>query len=577
MQESVIDVFTKDIENQNTKEKAHGSVDELNKGGATEDIQFESNFSMDTSGCQSSNEHSDCSTEKVVDLDAVKSVKRGSSVDFRKLPSFPIDSLPRVLRDFVLAIAENTQSSPDLGAVTGLGVCSACLTGKAILYPKGENSTWKESSNLYIMVLANSGGGKSPVLGTLMSPIEQHVLDINNANKRRIAEYRAQVDIAVGSIESCKRAIAVAATTKESTRSNRLSIKEIKHNMEVATVDLINLQENPVCEREFSVTNATPEAFGDYLVENGGVGNIISSEGGIFEVFAGLYSGVPNLDVLLNAYDGGSLRIRRKYGKQSIDHTFASTNLVVQQTVLEEAKKVKAFVDRGLLARFLFAFPESMAGRRRAVTDEIPESLTQNYAALVVKLESLRLSDDMSKFFFSEDADLLWQREFMRIEAGYCDGENDGLEPDASKHLGKICRIALILHIVENVDELAKGDNPFLKTIGCDTLERAMEIGRYFWAHTKAALIGTREKEEFANYIIEKIKPAFMKNRTTILTTSKILDRCRKFKGKEHIEPYLSLLCEYDYLVENSGKSRKGSYSTYGAGPALHLDKSKRC
>lgn len=46
------------------------------------------------------------------------------------LPIFPVDALPEVIRRYVLAVAESTQTAVDMAAVEALGVVSLCSQGK---------------------------------------------------------------------------------------------------------------------------------------------------------------------------------------------------------------------------------------------------------------------------------------------------------------------------------------------------------------------------------------------------------------------------------------------------------------
>ena len=49
------------------------------------------------------------------------------------LPPFPVDCLPTVLRDYVRAVAEHSQTAVDMAAVIGLGVLAVCLQGKYVV------------------------------------------------------------------------------------------------------------------------------------------------------------------------------------------------------------------------------------------------------------------------------------------------------------------------------------------------------------------------------------------------------------------------------------------------------------
>ncbi len=62
----------------------------------------------------------------------------------------------------------------------------------------------------------------------------------------------------------------------------------------------------------------TPEALGTRMVEQGGNAAIVSTEGGLFSMMLGRYSGSSNLDVYLKAHSGDDHRVDR-VGRKS-DH-----------------------------------------------------------------------------------------------------------------------------------------------------------------------------------------------------------------------------------------------------------------
>ena len=81
-----------------------------------------------------------------------------------KLPSFPVDALPAPLCDWVKAVAENTETPVDMAAVCALAVLSCTLQGKFIVHAK---SGYGEPLNLYILIIANSGERKSPIVNMM--------------------------------------------------------------------------------------------------------------------------------------------------------------------------------------------------------------------------------------------------------------------------------------------------------------------------------------------------------------------------------------------------------------------------
>lgn len=84
-----------------------------------------------------------------------------------KLPPFPVDSLPPILRGMATAAAVNLQVSPDMTAVAGLTIASLCVQGKFIINPK---PGWMEQLNLYASIVARPSDRKTPVLSLMTRP-----------------------------------------------------------------------------------------------------------------------------------------------------------------------------------------------------------------------------------------------------------------------------------------------------------------------------------------------------------------------------------------------------------------------
>ncbi|MDR1629168.1 MAG: DUF3987 domain-containing protein [Oscillospiraceae bacterium] len=86
-------------------------------------------------------------------------------------PPFPIKSLPTPLRDYVLAVAETTQTPVDMASVAILAVMAACLQGKFKIMGKPD---WFEPLNIYCIIAANPGERKSPVMRHLTECLHEY-------------------------------------------------------------------------------------------------------------------------------------------------------------------------------------------------------------------------------------------------------------------------------------------------------------------------------------------------------------------------------------------------------------------
>ena len=111
--------------------------------------------------------------------------------------------------------------------------------------------------------------------------------------------------------------------------------------------------------------DVTSEALATILNQHGGKITICDAEGGrLFGNIGGHYSnGSPNIEVLLAGHAGDLLKVHRKGGGAIVvKHPTITTILAVQPDVVRTLAGI--FKARGLAGRFLYVFPQPMAGHR---------------------------------------------------------------------------------------------------------------------------------------------------------------------------------------------------------------------
>jgi putative DNA primase/helicase len=110
--------------------------------------------------------------------------------------------------------------------------------------------------------------------------------------------------------------------------------------------------------------------------------SVLSDEAGIFLIMAGIYSGgIASIDVFLQGHSGTPMRVDRADRVAHIDKPALSFGLALQPGVLSDVASNRRFRDSGLLARFLFAIPESNVGRRTLrQRTAIPPLVSTEYA-----------------------------------------------------------------------------------------------------------------------------------------------------------------------------------------------------
>ena len=439
------------------------------------------------------------------------------------LPPFPVDALPDVIRRYVSAVADHSQTAPDMAAVISLGVLAICLQGK---YKVEGTPGYYEPLSLYTVVIAAPGERKSSVMRDMTKYLYEHEQEYNQARSSEIRENRQQR-------ESLERQIAGIQKKLERAENRELEL-ELRH-LQGQLEDMPELK--PV---RFFADDCSSEALTSLMAANGGVFSVISTEGGIFDIMAGRYSNKANIDIWLKGHCGDTIYVdRMTRDPECILHPALSAILSIQPSVLDEIMSNTTMTGRGLIARFLYSSPPSRIGGRTFCTPSVPPKISAAYRNLIFHLMALPITEESQTLHLSEKAYDLMADYFQEHER-FLAGEGQAISDWASKYIGAVLRIAGLLHGADMDD----GD----REISVSTMNRAIQIGKYFLAHSIYAysMMGTDLSIQKAKFVMAKLKK---KNITTI-KRSDLFQMCRGkfFKKTEEIFPTLELLESHGYL-----------------------------
>ncbi len=439
------------------------------------------------------------------------------------LPTFPIDCLPPVLRDYVSAVAEHSQTSPDMAAVIGLGVLAVCLQGKYLV--QGVPG-YTEPLSLYTVVIAAPGERKSSVMKDMTRFLSEYEKDFN---ERRAGDIKANKQ----EREAIERKIAGIKKKLENKTSEELELQLRDYEAQ--------LEQLPEMKpARFFADDCSSEALTSLIANNHGIFSVISTEGGIFDIMAGRYSGKGNIDVWLKGHCGDAIRVDRM-GREPeyIPHPALSAILSIQPSVLDEIMSNTTMTGRGLIARFLYASPASRIGTRIFCTEPISPEIEISYKNLIYQLMAIEMLEEPRVLVASQNATVCISEYFKEHEK-YLIGEGQGISDWASKYIGSILRIAGLLHL----GQMQKEDTE----ISEETMKSAIEIGKFFLAHSVYAysMMGTDISIQKARFVWGKIE----KKQITEIKRSDLFQMCRGkfFKKTEELFPTLDLLAENGYL-----------------------------
>lgn len=445
--------------------------------------------------------------------------------------AFPIDALPSPVANYVKAVAENTQTPIDMAAAASLSILATCLQGKFRIQGK---PGWLEPLNIYVLSIAAPSERKSAVLSALLAPVNKYEAEYNRRNAAAVEASKAQKRV----LERRLKAVEDKVSKGNADSSELMRIAE----------EITSFQE--LIPLRLYVDDVTTEKLVSVIAENNGRSAIISSEAGIFDTLAGIYSKNVNIDVMLKAYSGDVIRVDR-IGRESesIMSPALTILLMAQPSIISAVLSNQTFRGRGLTARFLYCMPESKVGRRNYRSAAVPDRIATEYADCIYNLlredypaepETITLSPeaDMLLAAFADDLEPRLQTEFAEIADW------------AGKIVGNTLRVSGLLcraSIYRSNEFLEKSER---LVVDAQTMSDAIRIGKYFINHAMAAfdVLPGDSMVQQARKVLEVIRG----NRLTEVTRRVIMRKCRQFKKAADIQPVLEFLADYGYLAEKT-------------------------
>lgn len=449
-----------------------------------------------------------------------------------EMSPFPVGAFFEPIQAMIYAVAEATQTDPTMAATCALAALSACTGGHAEIQVR---AGWQEPLCIYTATIAHSGERKSAVQQAMVRPILDAEVNLRETGEAARLTAQTQKQIALGRAENLRRAAAKAAAGPADI------------DAAVLATQMAEAIEVPAAPR-LVADDVTPEAAASLLAEQGGRLAIISAEGGVFDIIAGRYSPSKNsnMDFWLKGHSGDPLRVDRK-GRppEHVPRPALTVGVMIQPSVLRAIATNPQMRGRGLLARFLYAYPVSKVGHRTIGAPPVPEEIEKSYREVVENLAVGMAGwvGDPAILTLTEAA----HQAFLAIEraveptlAG--DGELATLADWGSKYAGAVARIAGILHLAQH------GPDGSRSSIDEHTILAASRIGDYFKAAAINAFIemGTDPVTSEAVYLLERIRhlgqDEFSERDLHVASRS-------RFKTKVDLKPALNRLVDHGYLI----------------------------
>lgn len=459
------------------------------------------------------------------------------------LPEFPVDALPNVIADYVVALAESTQTPVDMAASSALPVISVCIQGK---YKVRAKADWYEPVNTFVLNIMEPSERKSAVESAMVRPINKFESEVNVQN--------------AAEIESSKMRGRILERRQKSLEDQAAKGKDVKAELDSIVHEITGHREKKPLR--LYVDDVTTEKLTQVLSDNDGRAAILSTEGGIFDTLAGIYTRNVNIDVILKGYSGDCIKVDR-IGRcsESVMDPALTILLMAQPSVLSGLMKNDTFRGRGLTARFLYCIPASYVGSRKYRSAPVPDEVSRAYEIQIRNMLEDEYSNEPEIITLSPESDRMIETFAGELEPKLKEEYSD-ISDWAGKLIGNTHRIAGLLcraSVFRSHDFL---DVPEPLVIDAATMANAIRIARYFISHAKAAfsLMGADNTIKQSKYVLNAIKNSGLAE----FNKRDIMRLCRSFKKADDLQPVLDHLVDYGYIAIKES----GIYSGKGRPPA---------
>lgn len=390
------------------------------------------------------------------------------------------------IRDYFADLARSTQTPPDMAALLGMAVASACICNIACVRGHGDHI---EPAPLWALVLSEPGTRKSAVLAELLRPILKWEADKGRemrpviaaaAQRHRITERRIRaIEDQAGKVaDPFKRAVVEGEAIR------------LAQEMEATTV--------PTAPALLA-SEPTPEALVRQMKDNHGRALLASAEGDALDIVQGRYSGVRNYGAMLKGHAGDPIRAQR-VGRPSdvIDRPALAVALCVQRAAVEAVWCDPQAEGRGLLARFAVIAPPDLVGMRDVRPEPVRASVREAWQAALTRLLSFEPSADPdvgpAVIALSPEADALYHAFQLRTEAALGFGDLAERRAWGGKLCGLSLRISLTLHAVATWGRA--GTPQDAPRIDAETMAAAIAWADYLAASERHARLSITEPAE---------------------------------------------------------------------------------
>ncbi|MEM9160262.1 MAG: DUF3987 domain-containing protein [Verrucomicrobiota bacterium] len=400
--------------------------------------------------------------------------------------SFPIDALPGAVSEMAKAVAEVERVPDALAGACALGILSASI-GKGLQVKSGPDRYAR--GNLFIILTAESGSGKSESFRHLGSPFFQYELELK---ERWLAELKPKRDVERKVIEAEKKALErnlVELNGDSGVAQCSAEVEQARQALETTMQRLAYLEGGdamPILATE----DVTTEKLADILNQNNEcVASLSADAGSAVNQVLGRYSKLDRTEesLYLRAYSGDRCAIHRKGGDSIILHSPCLSLLwFTQPDKLETLVGNDALIEGGLMPRINICHTGCEPCPIPEDQTNIPSHVRGAYDRLVrALLETYRFAGEPYTIEATDDANATLVNHYNEIVARWRDEYRD-ISGFAMRWTEHAWRISVCLHAAK------WGADAFKYDIDLGIAENAIRSADFFRDQQLKVLSGKR-------------------------------------------------------------------------------------
>lgn len=468
--------------------------------------------------------------------------------------------LPGFLGSYCQAVTEATQTPGGLAVMYGLSVAATTMQKKFEVSPFADEYT--EPLNIWTVTGLEPGTRKTAVKNAFTAPLIEWEQGKAEELKPAAREAALVQDINQKRIDQLKA------------KASKLDIEpEEREDFLSAILSIEDETPQEIIPPRLWTDDVTPERLQNLMADHNEKMALLSDEGGVFEVMAGLYSnGRANINVFLQSHAGAPVRVDRQGRTVTLYRPALTFGLTVQPDIISDltSGSKARFRGNGTLARFLYCLPNSTVGRRDVTRHtRIPEHVKMNYSAGVKRLLDIpsvfdEHGNERARILtLTAGAKEAWLRFSQYIEGRQgAEGDLHSIQDWTSKLPGAALRLSGLFHVIEHGEALP--------SISQDTMERSLDLCEILISHARAAfdLMGTDQAisdgKAILRWVIGEGKKFF--------TQREALKRHEgRLKRVDRLKKALAVLAERHIISEpfNAPTGRRPSI-LYRVNPLVH-------